>query len=53
MAAMEWIDEYGLTWLATPAKIKLLPQLDARKPCPLTWEQQEQLFRAHSENITH
>lgn len=44
LASMEWIDEYGLTWLASPPKIKLLPQLDARKPHPLTWEQQEKLF---------
>lgn len=51
LAAMEWIDEYGLTWLATPAKIKLLSQLDARKPCPLTWEQQEQLFNELPEHL--
>lgn len=44
LAAMEWIDEYGLTWLATVPKIKLLSQLDARKPRPLSWEQQEKLF---------
>lgn len=44
LAAMEWIDEYGLTWLASPPKIKLLQQLDARKPFPLSWEQQEKLF---------
>jgi len=44
LAAMEWIDEYDLTWLATASKIKLLSQLDARKPCPLSWEQQERLF---------
>jgi integrase len=44
LAAMEWIDEYGLTWLASPPKIKLLQQLDARKPFPLSWEQQGRLF---------
>jgi integrase len=44
LAAMEWIDEYGLTWLATAPKIKLLSQLDARRPSPLSWEQQERLF---------
>ncbi len=44
LAAMEWIDEYGLTWLATAPKIKLLSQLDARKPTPLSWEQQARLF---------
>lgn len=44
LAATEWIDEYGLTWLAAAPKIKLLPQLDARKPQPLSWEQQARLF---------
>jgi len=44
LAAMEWIDEYGLTWLALPPKIKLLKQLDARKPFPLSWDQQDRLF---------
>jgi integrase len=44
LAAMEWIDEHGLTWLASPPKIKLLQQLDARKPFPLSWEQQDRLF---------
>lgn len=44
LAAMEWIDEYNLTWLVTAPRIKLLAQLDARKPTPLSWEQQEMLF---------
>jgi integrase len=44
LAAMEWIDEHGLTWLASPPKIKLLQQLDARKPFPLSWVQQDRLF---------
>jgi integrase len=44
LAAMEWIDEHGLTWLASPPKIKLLQQLDARKPFPLSWVQQGRLF---------
>lgn len=51
LAAMEWIDEYGLTWLATAPKIKLLPQLDARKPSPLSWEQQERLFGELPEHL--
>lgn len=51
LAAMEWIDEYGLTWLATAPKIKLLPQLDARKPSPLNWEQQERLFQELPEHL--
>lgn len=45
LASGEWLDEFGLTWLATAPKIKLLPENDKRKPYPLTWSEQEQLFR--------
>jgi integrase len=44
LAAMEWIDENGLTWLQAAPKIKLIPVLDARKPYPISWEEQERLF---------
>ena len=46
LAAGEWMDEYGLTWLAAAPKIKLLPEHDARKPYPLDWEEQDRLFAA-------
>ena len=46
LAAGEWMDEYGLTWLANAPKIKLLPDHDARKPYPLDWEEQDRLFAA-------
>lgn len=46
LAAGEWMDEYGLTWLANAPKIKLLPDHDARKPYPLDWEEQDHLFAA-------
>jgi integrase len=46
LAASEWRDEYGLTWLGSAPKIKLLPEHDARKPYPLDWEEQERLFVA-------
>ncbi len=46
LAASEWMDEYGLTWLAAAPKIKLLPQNDARKPYPLDWKEQDRLFAA-------
>jgi len=46
LAASEWMDGYGLTWLAAAPKIKLLPEHDARKPYPLDWDEQEQLFAA-------
>ncbi|MEO8402611.1 MAG: site-specific integrase [Gammaproteobacteria bacterium] len=45
LAASEWLDEFGLTWLATAPKIKLLPETDKRKPYPLNWEEQENLFK--------
>jgi len=44
LAATEWLDDYGLTWLAHAAKMKLLSQHDTRPPYPLTWEEQERLF---------
>jgi hypothetical protein len=43
LAAGEWLDEYGLTWLANAPKIKLLPEHDLRKPYPLSWEEQNKL----------
>jgi integrase len=45
LAASEWIDEYGLTWLATAPKIKLLPDIDKRPPYPLNWDEQTRLFQ--------
>jgi integrase len=45
LAAGEWVDELGLTWLLTPPKIKLLPYDDKRPPYPLNWAEQERLFR--------
>ena len=35
LASDEWLDEYGLTWLPSVPKIKLLPEHDLRKPYPL------------------
>ncbi len=46
LAASVWMDEHGLTWLASPPKIKLLPEVDKRKPYPLSWEEQNRLFEA-------
>lgn len=45
LAASEWLDENNLTWLLSPPKIKLLPVTDARKPYPLSWEEQARLFQ--------
>ena len=44
LAASEWMDEQGLTWLHAPAKIKLLPNRERRQPYPLSWEEQMLLF---------
>lgn len=44
LAASEWIDDKGRTWLAHAPKIKLLPETDKREPYPLSWEEQERLF---------
>ena len=44
LAASEWLDGNNLTWLHSPPKIKLLPVTDARKPYPLSWEEQTRLF---------
>ena len=45
LAASEWIDEHGLTWLMTAPKIKLLPDTNKRAPYPLSWGEQRRLFR--------
>ena len=45
LAASEWMDEYGLTWLQAAPKIKLLPDTNKRQPYPLNWEEQTALFK--------
>ena len=45
LAATEWIDEHGLTWIDHAPKIRLLPDTQRRQPHPLTWEEQGRLFR--------
>jgi hypothetical protein len=42
--ASEWVDEHGLTWLASPPKIKLLKTSDGRKPYPLSPDEQAKLW---------
>lgn len=46
LAAAEWLDEYNLTWLSSAPKIKLLAVTDARKPYPLSWDEQTRLLQA-------
>ena len=45
LAATEWVDDHGLSWIAHAPKIRLLPISDQRKPYPLSWEEQDRLFR--------
>jgi integrase len=45
LAASEWMDEQGLTWLHAAPKIKLLPNCDKRQPYPLSWDEQSRFFR--------
>lgn len=51
LAASEWIDEHGLTWLITAPKIKLLPQHDKKMPYPLSWEEQACFFKELPEHL--
>ena len=51
LAASEWMDEFGLTWLDNAPKIKLLPEHDLRKPYPLTWDEQHRLFNELPEHL--
>ena len=44
LAASEWTDEYGMTWLSHAPKIRLLPDKDKRQPYPLSWDEQSRLF---------
>jgi integrase len=44
LAAGEWFDENGLTWLAVAPKIKFIQVDDKREPYPLSWDEQDRLF---------
>ena len=44
LAADEWIDGNGLTWIERPPKIRLLKENDRSDPYPLDWGEQERLF---------
>jgi len=52
LAARKWRDEHGLTWLETPPLISMVPTHDARKPYPLSWEEQSLLFKELPEHLT-
>lgn len=44
LAAGEWVDDHGLTWLHAAPKTKLLANGDKQKPYPLSWVEQQALF---------
>lgn len=44
LAAQEWFDENGLSWLASAPKIRLLPDHHKRLPYPLSKEEEKRLF---------
>ena len=52
LSARLWRDENGLTWLETAPLIQLLPLTDARKPYPLSWEEQQALFRILPDHLS-
>jgi integrase len=51
LAARLWRDESGLTWLETAPLLQLLDRDDARKPYPLSWDEQARLFARLPEHI--
>jgi integrase len=51
LAATEWMDEYGLTWLAVAPKIRLLSDTDKRLPYPMSWDEQTRLFQELPEHL--
>jgi len=51
LAASEWMDEHGLTWLAHAPKIKLLAQTDTTPAYPLSWAEQKRLFKELPEHL--
>jgi len=51
LAARLWRDEKGLTWLEPAPLIQMLTVTDARKPYPLSWEEQRLLFQALPDHL--
>ncbi len=45
LGARLWRDDHGLTWLETPPMIQLQDWEDRRSPYPLSWQEQDLLFR--------
>lgn len=45
LAASEWVDEYGQTWIQSAPRFKLLPDTHKRQPYPLSWDEQVSIFK--------
>jgi integrase len=45
LAADEWMDERGVTWLAAAPKIRMYPVTDARRAYPMSLEEQRTLMQ--------
>ncbi|WP_235015507.1 tyrosine-type recombinase/integrase [Oceanicoccus sp. KOV_DT_Chl] len=52
LSARLWRDENGLTFLETAPLIQMLPLTDARKPYPLSWDEQNRLFRQLPDHLS-
>jgi len=50
LAARVWRDENGLSWLTAPPLIQMVPG-KARKPYPLSWQEQRRLFAELPEHL--
>ncbi len=50
LAARVWRDENGLSWLAAPPLIQMVPG-QGRKPYPLSWQEQRRLFAELPEHL--
>jgi len=51
LAASEWVDEYGLTWIQSAPRFKLLPDTHKRQPYPLSWDEQASIFKELPEHL--
>lgn len=53
LAERSWRDEFGLTWLASAPQIDELAEKDKRTPYPLSWDEQNLLFRQLPRHLRH
>lgn len=44
LAATEWVNDFGQTWLDRKPHLGLLPDKNKRQPYPLSWDEQRILF---------